>query len=156
MVAGKVASTYADDGPRLDRGVFVLDTIHEAEDPVLAGRRRVLLEESTELLLLVLVIGRVPVIAGSDWVRLVANRSPAIFVFAAGSKGGLPLDWAGLAVEQIRHKHPILGVLVAGGQDVGALDGLVEVAEDVVDDDNALAGIRGAGYVLTRWQLVVS
>ena len=60
--------------------------------------------------------------------------------------GRVPLDGARLALEPVGHEHLVLG-LVAGGQDVGALDSLVEVAEDVVDDHDALGGIIGAGDI---------
>jgi hypothetical protein len=38
-------------------------------------------------------------------------------------------------------------VVVAVGQDIGALQGLVEVAKDVVDNDKGLGSIGRAGYV---------
>lgn len=77
---------------------------------------RVLAEEGAQVLLLLVVVGRVP------------------------------LNGAGLALEPVGHEHLVFGV-VTGGQDVCALDGLVEVAEDVVDDDDALGGIIGAGDI---------
>jgi hypothetical protein len=36
---------------------------------------------------------------------------------------------------------------MAGSEDVGALDGLVEVAKDVVDDNNSFSGIGRASCV---------
>lgn len=44
-------------------------------------------------------------------------------------------------------------VVVARGKDVGALDRLIEIPENVVDDDDSLCGVVGAGGVLqTRCQ----
>lgn len=81
------------------------------------ARRRVLAEEGTEVLLLLVCVGRVP------------------------------LNGAGLALEPVGNEHLVLCVFVALGQDVSALDGLVEVAEDVVDDDDALRRLIGAGDI---------
>lgn len=36
------------------------------------------------------------------------------------------------------------------GKDIGALQGLVEVAEDVVDDDNGLGGVGGASDIFSN------
>lgn len=57
------------------------------------------------------------------------------------------LDGAGVPVEQVGHVDLVLLVLVAVGEDVGALDGLLKVAKDVVDDDNGLVGVGGTGDV---------
>lgn len=43
---------------------------------------------------------------------------------------GEPRDVGGLALEEVGHKDAVF-LLVGGGQDVGALDGLIEEAEDV-------------------------
>ncbi len=58
----------------------------------------------------------------------------------------IPLDGARLALEPVRDKDLVL-LVVAGGEDIGALDGLVKVAEDVVDDDNSFGGIGRAGDI---------
>lgn len=79
--------------------------------------RRVLAKEGAQVLLLLVVVGRVP------------------------------LNGARLAFEPIGHEHLVLGVVVAGGQDVGTLNGLVEVAKDVVDDDDALGRLIRAGDI---------
>ena len=47
----------------------------------------------------------------------------------------------------VRHEHPVLLVVVAGGEDIGALDRLVEEAEDVKDEDNSLVGIGRTGDI---------
>ena len=60
------------------------------------------------------------------------------------------LNGAGLAVEPVGHEDLVLVVVVAGGEDVGALDGLVEEAEDVEDDDDGLGGVLGAGDICRR------
>lgn len=57
-----------------------------------------------------------------------------------------PLDGAGLALEPVRDEHAVL-LGSGGGHDVGALEGLLEEAEDVEDDEDALLGVGGAGGV---------
>lgn len=54
----------------------------------------------------------------------------------------LPLNRARVALKPVRHKHLVLLVLVTVGQDVGALDRLIKVAKDVVDDEDSLGSIR--------------
>jgi hypothetical protein len=57
--------------------------------------------------------------------------------------GRVPLDGARVSLQQVGHEDAILRVLVGRRQDVGALDGLVEVAEDVVHGHYpALGGLR--------------
>lgn len=63
-----------------------------------------LLEETTQVLLLLVRLGRVP------------------------------LDRAGLALKPIRNEDLVFVVLVRVCQDIRALQGLVEVSEDIVDD----------------------
>jgi hypothetical protein len=58
----------------------------------------------------------------------------------------LPLNGARLAVEPVRHKDLVL-LVVARSEDIGALNRLVEIAKNVVDDDNPLGGIGRAGRV---------
>lgn len=53
----------------------------------------------------------------------------------------------GLAEEEIRHEDLVLVGGVGVGEDVGALDGLVAVAEDVIDDEDGGGGVGGAGCV---------
>lgn len=53
------------------------------------------------------------------------------------------LDGQGRAVEGVGHEDGVLVVVVGGGQDVAALDGLVEEAKDVHDDEDAPSGVRG-------------
>ena len=109
--------TYTDETPRLDVGVLGVQGLDESRKLLGDTRRRVLAEEGTQVLLLLVGVGRVP------------------------------LNGARLALEPVGHEYLVLGVVVAGGQNVGALDGLVEVAEDVVDDHNTLGGIIGAGDI---------
>jgi hypothetical protein len=49
-------------------------------------------------------------------------------------------------LEPVRDEDLVL-LVVAGGEDIGALDGLVKVAEDVVYDDNSFGGIGRAGDI---------
>ena len=53
----------------------------------------------------------------------------------------------GLAEEEIRHEDLVLVGGVGVGEDVGALDGLVAEAEDIVDDEDGGRGVGGAGCV---------
>ena len=53
----------------------------------------------------------------------------------------------GLAMEEIGHEDLVLVGGIGVGEDVGALDGLGAVAEDVVDDENGGGGGGGAGGV---------
>jgi hypothetical protein len=57
------------------------------------------------------------------------------------------LNGARLALEPVGHVNLVLLLLVAVGENVGTLESLVKVAKDVVDDDNGLCGVRGAGDV---------
>lgn len=61
--------------------------------------------------------------------------------------GRVPGNVGGFAVEKIRHEDSVLVVLVGVGEQVGALECLCEEAEDVVDDQDALACRRRAGGV---------
>lgn len=64
----------------------------------------------------------------------------------------LPLNWARVALEPVRHKHLVFVVLVAGGQDIGALDSLVEITEDVKHGDDALGGVgRPSNICIGHW-----
>lgn len=47
----------------------------------------------------------------------------------------VPGNVGGAAIEEVWHEHLILVLLVAVRQDVGALKGLREETEDVVDDE---------------------
>lgn len=59
----------------------------------------------------------------------------------------LHLDRARLALEPVRHIDLVLLVVIAVGENIGALDGLVKVSEDVVDNDNSLGCIGRAGDI---------
>lgn len=50
-------------------------------------------------------------------------------------------------MEQVWHEDLVLLVAVAIGKDVRALDGLVKVSEDIIDDDNGLGSISWAGDI---------
>jgi hypothetical protein len=52
-----------------------------------------------------------------------------------------------MALEPVRHEHLVLVVRVAGGQDIGALESLVEVTEDVKHSDDALGGVSRASNI---------
>lgn len=57
-----------------------------------------------------------------------------------------PLNRGRIALEPVRDKDFVLLVL-AGRKDVGALDCLLEVTEDVVDDDDSLGGVGRARHI---------
>ena len=59
----------------------------------------------------------------------------------------LPLNGAGLSLEPVWDEDLVFGMVVACGKDVGSLEGLVEVAEDVVDGDDTLLGVRRSSHV---------
>lgn len=58
----------------------------------------------------------------------------------------LHFNGAWLSLEPVRHVDSVL-LLVAVGENVCALDGLVEVSEDIVDDDDGLSRVGGARHV---------
>lgn len=131
---------YAEQTPGLDFGVGSLELLNEAGQGISNAARRVLLEEGSQALLLLGGVRRIP---GRYWwrgqiSRLVRGR----YQWPPNS----PANGARLALEPVRNEDLVL-LLMAGGQDVGALHGLVEVAEDVVDDDDALGGVRRAGHI---------
>lgn len=114
------SQTYADDGPGLDCGVLGLESVYVGGDLGGDGGGGELLEEGAEILLLLVGVG---------WV---------------------PLGRAGVALEPVRDEHLVLGMVVASCEDVGALDGLVKVPEDVVDVNDSLCGLGRTGYILDK------
>jgi hypothetical protein len=54
---------------------------------------------------------------------------------------GVVADVNGLALEKVGHEDLVLVLLVAGCEDIGALDGLVLEAKDVVDDQESFLSI---------------
>ena len=72
----------------------------------------------------------------------------------------VPADVGRRALEKVGYEDAVRVLLVAVGEDVGALDGLREEAEDVVDYEDCARGGGGAGGVcrvggllscLARW-----
>ena len=53
----------------------------------------------------------------------------------------------GLAEEEIRHEDLVLVGGVGVGEDVGALERLVAVSEDIIDDEDRGGSVGGAGGV---------
>ena len=53
----------------------------------------------------------------------------------------------GLAEKEIRHEDLVLVGGVGVGEDIGALDGLVAEAEDVIDDEDGGGSVRRPGAV---------
>jgi hypothetical protein len=92
--------------------------LHNFRDPrYRLGRRSLVIKELTKLLLVFVRLRRVP------------------------------RDVGRLALEEIRHEDLVRVVGVGVGEDVGALQRLVEEAEDIVDDEDALLCVFGAGGV---------
>lgn len=114
------SQTYADDAPGLDCGVLGLESVYVGGDLGGDSGGGELLEEGAEILLLLVGVG---------WV---------------------PLGRAGVALEPVRDEHLVLGMVIASCEDVGALDGLVKVPEDVVDVNDSLCGLGRTGYVLDK------
>ena len=63
---------------------------------------------------------------------------------------GLPVERRGLALEPIGHEDAVLLRGIGARDDVGALQRLRVVAEDVEDGEDALGGVLGAGDVWDR------
>jgi hypothetical protein len=59
----------------------------------------------------------------------------------------VPGDISRVPFEPIRHKDLVLVVLVRGREDISSLEGLREVAKDIVDVKNGLRGVYWAGDV---------
>lgn len=117
-----MTKTYANDSPRLDGRLRGLDGLDILRN---SGRRCVwvvlgLAEPGTDLLLFFLGVGREQ------------------------------LAGAVAALEEVRNEDCVYVLLVAGGQDISALDCLIGEAKDIVDDDDALGSIRGTCHVLRR------
>lgn len=60
---------------------------------------------------------------------------------------GIPGDVCWVSNEPVGHEDLVLGVFVGGCEDVGALNGLREVPEDVVDEEQGFGCGFGAGDV---------
>lgn len=111
-------STYTNNAPLLDIRVLGRRSLDEAQSLGHKARWAVLSKKGTDLLLLLLVVGRE---------QINGQRS---------------------AVKGIRQENSIFIVVVGGGQDVRTLDGLVKEAKDVHDDEDALGSrVDGAGNI---------
>ena len=110
---------YPEESPGLDGGVLSGDGVEVGGDLGGDAGGRVGAEELAELLLLL------------------------------GGVGRELLDRERLAAEPVRDEDAVLlrAVLRAAAQDVGALQRLREIPEDVVDGDDALGRVAGAGRV---------
>ncbi len=109
--------SYPDDGPGFDLGVFRGDCLDIGGDLGGDAGGRILAEELAELLLLLRGVRR--------------------------ELG----DGEGLAGEPVGDEDAVLLGVVRGREDVGTLQRLREVPEDVVDADDALGGVGGARRV---------
>lgn len=58
----------------------------------------------------------------------------------------IPLNRAGLALEEVWNKDLVF-LLTAVGKNIGTLERLLKVAKDVVDNEDSLGGVSGAGNV---------
>lgn len=114
--------TYANDAPRGDGGLGSLSSLEIVRNGSRSSMGVVLTlaEPSAQLLLLLFRVGR-EVLGG------------AVFAF-----------------QKVWDEDAVLVLLLTGGQDVGALDGLVREAKDVIDDDDALGSIGRTANILSR------
>lgn len=64
-----------------------------------------------------------------------------------GMEGEVPGDISRFSLEEIRHEDLVFVAVVRGGEDIGALERLREVAEDVVDVKQCFGGIGWAGDI---------
>jgi hypothetical protein len=67
----------------------------------------------------------------------------------------LPLSWARVALEPVRYEHLVLVVRITSGQDIGALDSLIEITEDVINGDDALGGVSWTSNICIGGWLAV-
>jgi len=112
------APAEAHNAPLLELALLGRNLLHDLRDARQRLRRRGLgLEELAQVLALLVVVRRVPADVGR------------------------------LALEEVWHEDAVWVLLVAVGEDVGALDGLREEAEDVVDYEDCARGGGGAGGV---------
>lgn len=65
----------------------------------------------------------------------------------------VPRDVGRLALEKVGDEDLVTALLVRGGQDISTLEGLGEETENVVDDQDGMLGVCGAGAV---WMAGVS
>lgn len=76
------------------------------------------------------------------------SKTKTSLIYIVGSRSIIsPLDGAGLALEPIGHHNLVLLMVIGAGQDIGALYGLREVAEDIVNDEDALGCVLRASDV---------
>lgn len=144
-------STYPDNTKLGQRGVLVLDGLdvgwHFADNI----RRREFAKESTELVLLLRSVGGVPRVREEGSVRSVLLSYRLSFSGCCSSARGqtqnVPLNGSRASLEPIWNENLVFVLRVAVSQDVRTLKGLLKVAEDVVDDQNGLGGIRRTGDV---------
>jgi hypothetical protein len=112
--------------------------------------RRESAKEFAQGLLLLWGIGWVAVFRSQFLVLLLLSPPSPIRMISAqvtGEPKNLLFNRAWLALEPVGHEYLVLLVVVAKGEDVGTLHGLVKVAKDVINDDNGLGGVGGAGDI---------
>lgn len=107
-------STYTEDSKAVDLGRRRLDRIRIQRERVRNALGRVIAEKRRQVALLGVVGRRVPVNLGR------------------------------VALEPVGHVDAVLVLVVAVGEEIGALDSLVEVAKDVVDDNDGVLGVLRA------------
>lgn len=133
--------TYTEDGKARDGRVTVLQGLDIVRDLPCDLWRRIRSEEVTQLLLLFIRVRRV---AGVGRVSSLTALGSQLFTRVRCCSH---LDRARLALEPVRNKDLVLLVIITVRKDICALDSLVEVAEDVVDDENGLGSILGTSNV---------
>lgn len=106
--------TYTEDSKAVNLGRSRLDSIGIQRQSISNALGRVVVKKGSQVALLGIVGRRVPVNLGR------------------------------VALEPVGHVDAVLVLVVAVGEQVGALDGLVKVAKDVVDDNDGMLGVLRA------------
>lgn len=138
------APAESNNAPGLDGGILLLDFLHQAGDLACglwggAGG----CEEVPQGFAFLFVVWWVPV---SMYRQL--DRSGCSREKKRGGGLGEPGDVGGLAIKEIRHEDLVCMVLIRGGENIGSLERLREISEDVEYIKERPRGIGGAGDIL--------
>ncbi len=115
--------TYTDSAESLDVRIEFFNPLDDIWDSPRSTRGRAdAAKECTKRLLLLGCVWWIPVMEESGF-----SQALAIYVRREDLRGYLK----GLAVEEIGHENLVLMVMVTSCEDVGTLEGLREIAEDV-------------------------
>lgn len=111
----KRRGAYAEDGPRLDRRILLSRSLDETGSQRRHPRRRVLPKEVAQLLLLVVVGGRVPRVVRRLALEPVRDQHAVLLAAGRGEDVGA-LDGLGVEAEDVHYyEDALFGVGGAGG-----------------------------------------